>query len=623
MAVSLRCEWLKTVHHDGSDRYLSNLYPALGETVRVRLRTGSDAPIQKVYLRTSPDGEQSFTAMTPGAVEPPLRWWEADLPVREPMVSYRFVIVADDGVWWFNGAGASAHIPTDVNDFQLLADYHPPAWALESVFYQIFPDRFANSGEHTDPPPGTVSYQGREPVTMPWGALPPENGFFPFIFYGGDLGGVRQRLDYLAGLGINVIYLNPIFMAYSNHRYDVADYEHVDPRLGGDAALIALREALDERGMRYLMDIVPNHCGFAHPWFQRAQADPQAEEAEFFSFKAHPHEYASWLGVRSLPKLNYTSVKLRRRIYVDNDSVFRRWLRPPFSADGWRVDVANMLGRQGGIQLGVEVVQGIRQAVKETCAEAYLIGEHFFDATDQLQGDQWDGVMNYLGFSKPLISWLCGYKERAVGFPEQISSPVPWPTEALDETWREVRAAIPWALALQQYNLLGSHDTPRIRSLLNGNEALHRLAVIVLMTYPGVPAVLYGDEVGMEDRPGLSSRDCMPWDESVWNQSLRQFYQEMIGLRRRSPILQRGGFQMLHVETDAFAYQREGAEGRILVVAHRGESLRPAGGIPVAHGGIPDGTCFVEHFSKAVALVSEGRLLLPELSQGATLWEEV
>ena len=225
-----------------------------------------------------------------------------------------------------------------------------------------------------------------------------------------------------------------------------------------------------------------------------------------------------------------------------------------------------------------------------------------------------------MGFTKPLLSWLRGYRQGAWGMEQRITSPLPWPTAAMTATWQSRMAAIPWAIALQQYNLLGSHDTERIHSQLNGNEALHQLAATLLMTFPGVPGIYYGDEIGMTDLPQVGSRACMVWDERKWNRSLLAIYRSLIELRRSSPVLQRGGFQILAAEQDTLAYQRDSEAGRIIVVAHRSATPRPAAPLPVAHGGIPDGTCFVEHFSGHKAIVENGAIQLDEQPQGATLW---
>lgn len=613
--------WLAAIHHDGSSLYVSSLYPRLGDSVLVRLRTPADAPLRQPYLRTFPDGEQAFTPLTPLPPRAGNQWWEATLPIGEPSVHYRFLLVADDGVWWYSGLGASAHEPLDHTDFRILANYNAPAWVQRAVFYQIFPDRFANGDPANDPQPHEYEYRGRRPQTYPWGVAPPPDAYFPLVFYGGDLIGIQQRLDYLVDLGVDALYLNPVFTAYSNHKYDVADYAHVDPHFGGDDALIALRQALSRRGVRYILDIVPNHCGYWHRWFLAARGNPQAPEAAFFTFTRHPDAYASWLGVWSLPKLNYASVELRRRIYAGPEAVFRRWLRPPFEADGWRVDVANMLGRQGEMQLGVTVAQGIRAAVKETLPDAYLLGENFFDASPQLQGDQWDGVMNYAGFSLPLRYWLCGYQVSAFGLSHPIQATTPFSTAALAEVWQNRLAAIPWAIALQQYNLLGSHDTPRFRSLVGGNNALHRLAALILFTFPGAPAIYYGEEIGLLDDPTLHARGCMPWEAAPWDHALRSYYQALIRLRHESSAWQTGSFQILAVEENCLAYQREDAAGRWLVVANRGPGARPAGPLPVAAGGIPDGAVWREYFSGARANVVGGALHLPTLPQGGSLWE--
>jgi alpha-glucosidase len=613
-------DWLTAVHHDGSLNTLSPLYPRLGQTVRLRLRTGQVPADLRVFIRYFPDGEQSFIPMRAAEQQGAITWWEAPLPINEPIVPYRFVLETAAGIWWVTAAGPCHYDPLDGTDFRIIADYEAPEWVKTAVCYQIFPDRFANGDPATNPQPAEFEFRGRRPQTLPWESEPDADQFFSLIFYGGDLPGIQQRLDYLQALGINTIYLNPIFTAYSNHKYDVVDYEQVDPHLGGNEALVALRRALDERGMRYLLDIVPNHCGYWHPWFAQARADARAPEAEFFTFTNHPDEYASWLGVWSLPKLDYRSAELRRRIYEGGDSVFRRWLRSPFSADGWRVDVANMLGRQGESQIGTEIAQGIRQAVKASRPDAYLMGENFFDASSQLQGDQWDGVMNYSGFTQPLRHWLGGYEQGAHGLPTAIASPVKWPTAALMDSWRSRMAAIPWAIALQQYNLLGSHDVSRLDTVIGGNEALHRLAAIVQFAFPGVPGLYYGDEIGLPDTPRLGSRGCMVWDESRWQQERLAFYRQLIAFRHQSAVLQQGGFQLLAVEEDGFIFQREGKNGRVLVAANRSETPRPATSLDAVTAGMVDGLRLRELFSGQVVGVQNGRLPLPAQPQGATLW---
>lgn len=614
--------WIQAVHHDGSPKYLSDLYPQMGSQITLRLRSPANAPLQQVYLRTAPDGEQHFTPMQVAEHQPHVIWWQVSLSVDQPIFHYRFVLESQQGVFWFSANGPSIYDPLDSQDFKLLCDFQPPHWPQQSVFYQIFPDRFANGDPSNDPQESDFDYRGHHPTTYAWDSPPEPGKPFSLVFYGGDLAGIQHRLDYLQDLGINALYLNPIFTAYSNHKYDVADYQQVDPHFGGNEALVALQESLHQRGMRYILDIVPNHTGYWHPWFQTALQDPEAPEADFYSFSQHPQRYATWLGVWSLPKLNYTSRELRRRIYAADNAVFRRWLQPPYNCDGWRVDVANMLARQGENQLGETIAREIRQAVKETRPDAYLVGENFFDATEQLQGDQWDGVMNYMGLTMPLWHWLRGFRQGAWGMQGQISSSAPWPTAALEATWRTRRAAIPWAIALQQFNLLGSHDTPRIRSIVAGSEALHRLAAVIQFTYPGVPCIYYGDEIGMQNDPQLESRGTMDWQRVSQDDPFQHFYRQLITLRRSSPALQQGGFQMLACEEDTIAYQRESPDQRLIVIAHRSPQPRRSAALTVWPGGVPDGARFQEYFSGEQAVVMDGHLQIGSVEQGASIWIE-
>ena len=618
--------WSTSVHHDGSSRYartLSGRRLDFGEEVEIRLRTAPEAPIERVLLRTCPDGEQAFHEMRPGAVPrgQACRWWTATLTLAMPATLYRFALFTADGMYWFNGGGLHRHVPADAEDFRLLADYHAPAWLAKTVFYQIFPDRFCDGEPESNVRDNEYVYRGESARSQTWGKPPLRQTAAAMVeFFGGDLPGIESRLDYLVDLGINALYVNPIFTAFSSHRYDVVDYDNVDPHLGGNPALASLKRACAARGMRFILDIVPNHCGSEHPWFRDAQANQHSATASYFTFHKHPDDYLAWLGVRSLPKFNYGSQALRERMYAGPAAVFRKWLREPYGADGWRIDVANMLARQGANQLGLEIAQGIRWAVKEENPDALLVGEHFFDGTDQLQGTCWDAMMNYAGFAQPLWYWLAGYHVRQHGQPSRVDSAAPWPTVALVDTWAAYRAPIPWALARQQFNLLGSHDTARVRTAVGGDRGKLKLAVGVLMTYLGVPCVYYGDEVGLTGEDGDAARGCMPWDPHDWDAELRAYYQKLIALRRTAPALIDGGYQTLLVEEDSVAYLRDAEDDLIVVLAHRGATPRAAGLLTVRHGGIADGTRFVEVITGAVAEVHGGDLPVPEQAAGISIW---
>jgi alpha-glucosidase len=591
--------------------------------VKIRLRTAVSPHLQHVLLRTVPDGEQCLSPLKANQKEAAgvCQWWEIRLPIAMPVTSYRFLIITDEGAYWYNARGLHSYNPTDAEDFKLLADFQSPAWLKDAVFYQIFPDRFADGDPSTNVRDGEYDYAGYRARARGW-AEPPTTGTRAAMveFYGGDLLGIKDHLDYLLDLGVNAIYLNPIFTALSNHRYDVTDYYSVDPHLGGDPALVDLREALTQHAMRFILDIVPNHCGMKHPWFQAALADPNAPTAEYFTFRKHPDDYETWLGVSTLVKLNYSSAALREAMYADEDSVFRHWLRTPYLADGWRIDVANMLARQGANQLGMEVGRGIRRAVKEANPQAYLMGENFFDATPQLQGDCWDGVMNYAGFALPLRDWLGPVRINVPGQAQWINTGNPLTTQALVDSWAAFRAGIPWAIATQQYNLIGSHDTPRAFALLGGDRGLLRLVVALLFTYPGIPSVYYGDEIGLGGGQGLYSRQCMSWDQSTWDLDLQAYYKALIHLRRTAPALIDGGFQVVWVEPDTLVFQRDTEDQTILVMVQRGSVTRPAGPFPVSHAALPDGMEFVELFTGCHVAVQASHFHLPALKPGAQIW---
>ncbi|HMQ31883.1 MAG TPA: maltodextrin glucosidase, partial [Chloroflexaceae bacterium] len=575
----MTAHWTSSVHHDGSPTYVHAPDQRVGGRATIRLRVGADAPVRSVWLRSCPDGEQSVAPMAPAGADAVCRWYAVELPLGMLRTGYRFLLATDAGNRWYNAAGVLDHYPTDANDFKLLAEARAPAWVRDAVFYQIFPDRFADGDPANNVRDGEYSYGGKAVVARPWGALP-NKATGGSEFFGGDLQGIAQRLDYLADLGVSALYLNPIFLAPSNHKYDVADYERVDPHLGGEQGLAELRAALDARGMRLMLDIVPNHCGVTHPWFTAAQADPKAPTAEFFSFSRHPDQYATWLGVSTLPRLDYRSERLRAMMYAGPDAIMRRWLRPPYAIDGWRIDVANMLGRQGPHNLGHKLGRGIRRAVKAERPDAYLLGEHFFDGTPHLQGDELDATMNYQGFTFPVWRWLAGREVSERPWADRA----PMATEQMAAQWTAFRAAIPWQIATQQFNLLGSHDTPRLRTVLGGDLGLVRVAAALLFTYPGVPCLYYGDELGLQGGPDPDCRRCMPWDEAEWDHELRAFFQTLARLRREAPALRWGGFQQLYAAGDTVAFQREAPEQRLVVVARRADDGLRA--LPVRHAGL-------------------------------------
>jgi alpha-glucosidase len=610
-------EWIRQIVHSGTRDHVSNPYPALGEVVTIRLEVPAAGQPEQIILRSIPNGEQHLEAMHLVESRNQTNIWEGELLINEPKVPYRFAVQAEGRIWWLNAAGVSTSMPLATFDFKILANNPEISWLSRSVFYQIFPDRFANGDPDNDPEGEIEAYPGYTRKTYPWGqAVQTDRTHIPF--YGGDLKGIEDHLDHLQRLGVNAIYLNPIFTAYTNHRYDVADFRNVDPTLGGNDALISLAKALKEAQMRYILDIVPNHSGAGHPWFREAVRDPESPRRSAFFFDKE-HKYVSWMGFGSLPKLNYSDPTLRTEMFESDTSVFASWLLPPYSIDGWRVDVGNMLGRYDEQQLDQDVLPAIRKTVKRSNPQSYLMGENFFEAAGQLQGDAWDGVMNYSGFSLPLINWLKGFEVEALRCKPVLKSEKTLSTEALVRSWQENLAAIPWTIALQQFNVLDSHDTTRLRTELNGDDDLIRLAVMIQFTFPGVPCVYYGDEIGLVDEPGFSQRNCFPWEEEKWDKEQFVFYQRLISLRKENGVLAEGSFQVLYWDDDLLVYQRMLGDKRVIVTASRVD--QPNGFILKSN---LINTKGLEHlkslFGNATLVLHLGEVKIPAIPRGGAIW---
>ncbi|MFT4083553.1 MAG: glycoside hydrolase family 13 protein [Nocardioides sp.] len=569
-------------HHDGSPLYLPDPSPALGGTATVRLRTRPDAGgraaddgpgIDRVWLRTTYDAEPTFHECV--RVPPPAGrddggiWWQGRLPVHNPRTHYRFLLAYADGSQaWLSAAGVVGFDAPDSADFVLSTHDPAPAWTKDAVVYQIFPDRFARSAAaDSRPTPGWAkpqawdeppSYLGTDDRT--WLGL-----------YGGDLDGIVEHLDHVAEVGASVVYLTPVFPGESNHRYNASTFDRVDDLLGGDEAYARLSDALHERGWHLLGDLTINHTGDTHEWFVAAQADPAAPTRAWYCF-GPDGSYESWMGHDTLPKLDHTDPDLRAAMVAGPDSVVARWMRAPYRLDGWRIDVANMTGRLGAVDVNHEVARTVRRTATAERADAWVIGEHNHDASGDLDLDGteggWHGTMNYSGFSWPVWSWLRAEQTAARPF----GRPVPVPRRSgrlLHRALTEWRARYGWRAAAQSWNILSSHDSARIRTLV-GDPARHRVAAGLQFTLPGVPMVFAGDELGLEGVNGEDGRRPMPWARRAeWDTDTLAAYGRLARLRREHPALIEGGLRWAYVDDDTLVYLREHPDGTLLVAVRR------------------------------------------------------
>jgi alpha-glucosidase len=568
-AVSSEHE-LARPHHDGSPLHVPEPDPDLGDTVTVFVRAPAAAGVDRVLLRTQPDGEVEYRDAVVDRRTAHETWWRASFRLHNPEMSYRFAVTGPGGLRWLHQGGYGAHEAPDATDFRLTAHPAPPAWAAERPVYQIFPDRFARAKLDIAWPDWAEPAAWDDPPHRDHDAAMTQ-------LYGGNLDGIRERLDHLVELGVGAIWLTPIFPAASNHRYNAATFDAVDPVLGGEEALARLVAAAHERDLRVIGDLTPNHSGDTHEWFRRAQADPTAPEARFYAFLRHPDEYVTWLGEPTLPKFDHRDPELRRRLWDGPGSVVARWLRGSGALDGWRVDVANMTGRLGDIDLNREVARGIRRTLQTVRPDAVLIGEHGYDASDALHGDGWHGVMNYAGFGRPAWGWLRspdplvdpdrGEELRLWPLPLPIPR-LPGPVAAA--TMDAFRATVPWRATQHNWNQLSSHDTPRFRTIAGSRER-QLVAVALLVTTPGTPVVFAGDEIGQQGWAHEDARVPFPWDRRRWDTATYDGYRALLRLRGDLPALCHGGLRWVHRGDDVLVFLREDPTERLLVALSRAD----------------------------------------------------
>lgn len=558
------------LRHD--DTLIAPARPVLGEPVELSLLARADAGLRRVELRAAPDGEEERTTMEPVARDGALVRFAATVRPRVARFRYRFRLHFDDGVRHLTMRGLARFDPIDAFDFTLHArapgEPGPPDWPLDAIAYQIFPDRFAEGDPRLRAPDGAWSIEGTPLQQRPFGAPP-----LPWLagknadFYGGDLPGIEARLDHVAGLGATCLYLNPIHPALTNHRYDHHDHGGVDPHLGGDAALGSLAAALRARDMRLVLDVVLNHTGSAHPWFNRegrageggAYRDPASPSRAFYSFDEWPDGYRTWLGHRHLPRLNLAEPALRAILFGAPDALLRRFLRPPFSVDGYRFDCANVIGRDGAEQAHRALWAELARALREARPDAWLFGEHFFDPEKLLKGDGLDGVMAYHAFTFPTRA----FASRR----DRDGAPSPLDGRALLSHLREAWARLGWSAWRRSMLHVNTHDLPRLQTEAGGPA--FELATALQLALPGVPCLYYGDEIGLEGGADPDNRRCMEWDEARWNAARLRFVKGAIARRRGSAALRRGGLVDLGGDEDVLAFARVLGSEAVVVVASR------------------------------------------------------
>ena len=625
---------------DGTEGYVYPPEPKENELVTLRFRTAKD-DADRVGLVTSADTYVMEKECTQGEFD----YYTFETRLGEEPFRYCFEVQSGTEKYYYGRCGISREI-LEYYNFVVVPGFSTPDWAKGAVMYQIFTDRFYNGDKSNDVETNEYYYIGdySRRVTN-WDKYPANMGVREF--YGGDLQGVMDKLDYLQELGVEVVYFNPLFVSPSNHKYDIQDYDYIDPHYGkivddggevlpdgvtdnsqatkykkrttglknleaSNELFIKLVEELHRRGMKVILDGVFNHCGSFNKWMDRERIYEGEEDYEpgayvsadspyrsyFRFFKEGPENwpyngnYDGWWGHDTLPKLNYEdSVKLENYILY----IGRKWVSPPYNVDGWRLDVAADLGRSN--EYNHEFWQKFRRAVKDANPNALILAEHYGDPSDWLKGDEWDTVMNYDAFMEPVTWFLTGMEKHSDEAREELLGNI---DNFIGSMAHHMSNMLTPSLQVAM-NELSNHDHSRFLTRTNHmvgrvehlgpeaaneyvNKAVMREAVVMQMTWVGAPTVYYGDEAGVCGFTDPDNRRTYPWGHE--DQELIAFHKEAIRIHKEHPALKTGSLKILGGEENILSYARFKGHDRIIVVINN-RSERAEVKVPVWEAEIP------------------------------------
>ncbi len=611
---------------DGTIDYRKPEEPMPGDLVAIRLRTGR-FNVDKAILVAN-NVEYVMKRVESDII---FDYYEATIKVSNERVFYYFKVEIGKAIGYYNQIGATKDLNPYYN-FQIMPGFKTPAWAKGAVMYQIYVDRFFNGDKSNDVLDDEYTYIGEHVnAVKDWGRYPAAMDVREF--YGGDLKGVYDKLDYLESLGIEAIYLNPIFVSPSNHKYDIQDYDHVDPHFGvivsdegdvlsqddkdnthatryidrvtnpknleaSDLFFAKLVAEIHRRGMKVIIDGVFNHCGSFNKWLDRehiysksnAEYSPGAYEVaespynSFFKFYSNEwpnnDSYDGWWGHDTLPTLNYEESK-KLEEYILN--IGRKWVSPPFNVDGWRLDVAADLGHSA--EYNHEFWRKFREVVKQANPNAIILAENYGDSYDWLQGDQWDTIMNYDAFMEPITWFLTGmekhsdeYRQDSLGNPDYFFGAM-----------RHNMARMGQQSYMISMNELSNHDHSRFltrtnkmvgrtqtlgpeKASENVNKAVFKEAVVMQFTWPGAPTIYYGDEAGVCGFTDPDNRRTYPWGNE--DKELIQFHKDIIKLHNENKVFRIGSYKPLYSDYNLIAYARFTRDDAAVVIINNNDDER-------------------------------------------------
>lgn len=628
----------RALFSDGTSDYRIPPEPKAGEHVKLRFRTAADNVDLVVLCH-----EDERIEMQIADRESDFDYYEAEVQVGNEPYKYHFEIVSGMLRCSYDRAGVAREYRPQY-EFCIIPGFSTPEWSKGAVMYQIFTDRFYNGDKSNDVKSGEYYYINRQTKQVEnWDKCPED--FDVANFYGGDLQGVLDKMDYLEELGVEVIYFNPLFVSASSHKYDTQDYDYIDPHFGvivedggeplpewcndnsqaslykarvtnkknleaSNELFIKLVEEAHSRGMRVILDGVFNHCGSFNKWLDREKIYDDAADFEpgafatkdspyhsYFHFQnddAFPNNvtYEGWWGHDTLPKLNYEeSPELEAYVL----GVAKKWVSSPYNADGWRLDVAADLGYSN--EYNHIFWENFRKAVKSANPQALILAEHYGDPGEWLQGDEWDSVMNYDAFMEPLTWFLTGMEKHS----DERRTDLWGNADNFVNTMNHFMASMLTPSLQVAMNELSNHDHSRFLTRTNHivgrvaqlgskaaeegiNLAVMREAVAVQMTWVGAPTVYYGDEAGVCGFTDPDSRRTYPWGQE--NRELVEFHKEMIRIHKREKPLRTGSLKMLSWSSNVLAYARFQEGEQIIVVLNNSKELKEVT-IPVWQAEVP------------------------------------
>ena len=660
----------RALFSDTTEEYVTPSEPNPYQQIRIRFRTAKNN-IDYVFLVCR--GERQM--MMKESSDEVFDYYAIDYQLENEKISYYFEINVGKVTGYYDVRGLNREV-NEYYDFVVIPGFKTPAWAKGAVMYQIYIDRFCNGDPSNDILTNEYRYIGENVTHVEdWNKYPAQMGVREF--YGGDLQGVLDKMDYLQELGIEVIYFNPLFVSPSNHKYDIQDYDYIDPHIGklvedegellqngqaenrfatryikrvtSKANLEASNELFAKvvaeahrRGIRVILDGVFNHCGSFNKWMDRERIYENAEGYEkgayvsqnspyrnYFLFhdpNRWPYNptYDGWWGHETLPKLNYEGSK---ELFDYVMHIARKWVSAPYNVDGWRLDVAADLGFSP--EYNHYFWKEFRKAVKEANPDAVILAEHYGDTREWLQGDEWDSVMNYDAFMEPVTWFLTGMEKHSDDYRQDLLGNA-------DSFWGAMRHhsssfSMPsWQVAMNQ---LSNHDHSRFMTRTShkvgrtgtlgpdaanhdNNPAVFREGVVIQMTWPGAPAVYYGDEAGVCGFTDPDNRRSYPWGHE--DRDLIEFHKAIIKIHKECRELRTGSIKSLDRDYNYLAYGRFNRTSQIIVLVNNNDHEIEKK-VSVWQAGVPKESMLTQIFATTDAGYSTEHTELPVISGNITI----